>query len=164
MAALRSLIVLIAAILVVWLEFTFDIAFDSASGVPIISGVWLVWWTLIIFFLIWTFSMLNLLLLSATHTYVLHDDSLEIRTGIVTERSIVISPSGFSDLEVVRSVFGRVMDLGDIIIRTQSETDSEKRMVIVKDPLKVADLIRHVMARPIVRIEGQQPQTTQDKK
>jgi hypothetical protein len=66
----------------------------------------------------------------------------------------VVSPSGFSELEVFRSVVGRIVESGDIVIETQSEKDNVVRMVRVKNPLKVADQIREVMARPVVRIEG----------
>jgi uncharacterized membrane protein YdbT with pleckstrin-like domain len=163
-AVIRSVVTFIIVALAVSLEFMFGVALDSVPDVPVISGVPFVWWTVLIFLLIWVFSLLPLLLLKATHAYVLHNDSLEIRTGVATERSFVISPSGFSDLEVIRSVFGRLVDSGDIIVRTQSETDSEKRMVKIRAPLKVADQIRHAMGRPIVRIEGQQPPTTQEKK
>jgi len=65
----------------------------------------------------------------------------------------MLSPSGFSDLEVVRSVSARIVNSGDIIIRTQSETDSVRKMVRVRNPLKAADQIREVMARPMVRID-----------
>jgi Bacterial PH domain len=94
-----------------------------------------------------------LVLLRASNTYVLRNDSLEIRSGILTSKSFVLSPSGFSDLEVIRSVSARIVNSGDIIIRTQSETDSVRRMVRVRNPLAVADQIREVMARPIVRID-----------
>lgn len=56
--------------------------------------------------------MLHLLLLRVSLTYILHDDSLEIRSGILSSRAFVVLPSGFSDLEVFRSVVGRIMDSG----------------------------------------------------
>jgi hypothetical protein len=95
--------------------------------------------------------------LRASKTYVLHDDSLEMRSGILSSRAFVVSPSGFSDLEVFKSVTGRMMDSGDIVIRTQSETDNVKKMHMVRHPFNVADQIREVMARPIVKIEGPEP-------
>jgi hypothetical protein len=79
--------------------------------------------------------------------------NLEVRTGILATKSFVIVPSGFSDLEVDRTISGRIWDVGDIIIRSQSE-----RVVLmtrVRRPLKVAERIREIMARPIVRIEGE---------
>jgi uncharacterized membrane protein YdbT with pleckstrin-like domain len=96
---------------------------------------------------------MHLVLLRASNTYTLRNDSLEIRSGILTSRSFMISASGFSDLEVIRSISARIINSGDIIIRTQSETDSEKKMVRIRNPLKAADQIREVMAHPIVRID-----------
>jgi hypothetical protein len=100
--------------------------------------------------------MAHLLLIRASNTYVLRDDSLEIRFGILTSKSTVISPSGFSDLEVIRSISNRIVNSGDMIIRTQSETESSLKMKMIRNPMKIASQIREVMARPIVRIEGKE--------
>jgi uncharacterized membrane protein YdbT with pleckstrin-like domain len=157
----RSILIGVAGVVVVWLEFMFDVAdktlADIVSGVPIVSGWSLLLWTGLVLLLVWVFSMVHLVLLRVSLTYVLHDDSLEIRSGILTSRAFVVSPSGFSELEVFRSVVGRIVESGDIVIETQSEKDNVVRMVRVKNPLKVADQIREVMSRPIVRIEGSQP-------
>jgi len=77
------------------------------------------------------------------------DDGLEVKVGIVTSKSFVVSPAGFSDLEVVRSVSARIVNSGNIVIRTQG--DSDIRMERVRSPLKVAAQIREVMGRPFVR-------------
>lgn len=98
--------------------------------------------------------MLHLVQLRASNAYVLRSDSLEVRAGILATKSFVIVPSGFSDLEVDRSISGRIVDSGDIIIHTQSENDVI--MVRLREPLKVAERIRKIMARPIVRIEAQE--------
>lgn len=150
----RTIIVFVAAIVIVWLEFVFDLA---SVPIPVLSVMPVVLLTAIAFFLIWLFSLFHLLLVRASSTYVLHNDSLEIRTGILTSKSFVVSASGFADLEVVRTVSGRILESGDIIIRTQSETGAERRIQRIRNPLKVADQIRQVMARPIVRIEGSSP-------
>jgi hypothetical protein len=76
---------------------------------------------------------------------------LEIRSGILATKSFVIAPSGFADLQVNRSISGRIVGSGDIIIRSQSESNA--LMVRVREPLKVAEQIRKVMSRPIVRLE-----------
>ena len=146
-ALARSISVAVIAIVVFWLESFSGVAGDNIVGVPVIL------WTGLVFFVIWLFSLLHLVLLRASNTYVLRNDSLEIRSGILTSKSFVLSPSGFSDLEVVRSVSARIVNSGDVIIRTQSETDSVRKMVRVRNPLAVADQIREVMARPIVRID-----------
>lgn len=84
----------------------------------------------------------------------MRDDSLEIKVGLLTSKTSMIVPTGFSDLELIRSVSGRILNTGDIMIKTQSEKDFTKRMTKVKDPKRVADLIRNVMARPIFRVDG----------
>jgi len=157
----------VIAVAVFALEFMFGVAdktfayllssVTDLSKVPIISDWWLMVWTFLVVLLVWVFSMLHLVLLRVSLTYVLHDDSLEIRSGILTSRAFVVSPSGFSELEVFRSVVGRIVESGDIVIETQSEKDNVVRMVRVRNPLKVADQIREVMARPVVRIEGSAP-------
>lgn len=147
----RTVFVLIVAVLVVWLELSFDAASVTFLGLQVVL------WTGLLFFLVWLFSLLHLVLLRASDDYVLRNDSLEVRTGIVATKSFVIVPSGFSDLEVDRSVSGRIMDYGDITIRSQSER--AVMMVRVRDPMKVAERIRKIMGRPIVRVEGKDPPT-----
>jgi uncharacterized membrane protein YdbT with pleckstrin-like domain len=117
-------------------------------------------WTDLIFFLIWVFSLIHLLVLRASKTYVLRNDSLEIRTGILTSRSFVVAASGFADMEVTKSIVGRILNVGDITIRTQDERGADKIMQTIRNPMKVSDQIREVMSKPLVRIEGQPPSET----
>ncbi len=146
-ALARSIAVVVIAVVVLWLELFLNVALDT------IAGVYVMLWTGLAFLVIWLLSLMHLVLLRASNTYILRDDSLEIRSGILTSTSFVLSPSGFSDLEVVRSVSARIINSGDIIIRTQSEIDSVRKMVRIRNPLKAADQIREVMAHPIVRID-----------
>ena len=141
----RTVIALVVAVLIIWLELTF------IEQIPFL-GLPMVFWALFFLFLLWLVSLVHLLLLRASNNYVLRNDSLEVRSGILATKSFVIVPSGFSDLEVDRSVSARIVGTGNIIIRSQSESDIV--MVRVRAPLKVADQIRKVMSRPIVRIEG----------
>ena len=154
----RTIITIAIAAVISWLEFSFGIAYMTIPNIeayPIIPNLQIILWTNLIIFLAWAFTSAHLLLLRASNTYILRNDSLEIRVGILTSRSFVISPSGFSDLKVIRTISARIMNFGDIIIRTQGESDATIEKV--RNPLKVADQIREVMARPIVRIEGQEP-------
>jgi uncharacterized membrane protein YdbT with pleckstrin-like domain len=146
-AIARTIAILVVGFPIVWLEFFSGTAQDAIAGVAILI------WTGLVFFLIWLFSILGLLVERATNVYTLSSDSLEIQTGILTSRSFVVVASGFSDLEVIRGIAGRAFGYGDIIIRTQSERDSVKIMVKVRDSLKVADRIRYVMGRSVVRLE-----------
>ena len=139
----RSIVVIAVAVWVFWLEFLFDIAYFSAPIMPVMM------WTSLALFIAWTASTIRPLLLRASNSYTLMDDGLEVKVGIVTSKSFVVSPAGFSDLEVVRSVSARIVNSGNIVIRTQG--DSDIRMERVRSPLKVAAQIREVMGRPFVR-------------
>jgi len=149
----RSISAAVAAVVISWFEFYFNI-----KGTPIAStqilDVPLILWTVLAIFLVWVFSLTHLLVLRASNTYILRNDGLEVRTGIFASKSFVVAPAGFSDLEVNRSVSGRIVNSGNIIVRTQGDTDI--KMIKIRTPLKVADQIREVMARPTVRIEGRE--------
>jgi uncharacterized membrane protein YdbT with pleckstrin-like domain len=158
-AILRGIMIIAVAIVVFWLElFIFGIADFSLASVP------LALWTGLALFVIWLLSIAHLLLLKTSNTYTLRNDSLEIQTGILTQRSNVIAPAGFSNLEVIRSISARIVNSGDIIIHTQAETDSNLKMTRIRNPVKAADQIRQIMARPIVRIEGTSPAPPDEKK
>ena len=152
-ATARTILVFVLAVVVVWLEFTFDGAFPAIFGLPI----WTL--TLILFLIVWIASLAPLLLLRSSNKYTLRSGSLEVKTGIASTKNFVLSPSGFSDLEVTQSVIGRMVNCGDIIIHTQNERTATMRMV--KDANGVASQVRDTMGRPIVRIEG--PPFTENK-
>lgn len=153
-AVVRTVIVLIIAVAVAWLEFQFDLQSQIVLSLPIL------FWTIIVLLIIWIASIVHLVLLRASNAYILRSDSLEVRYGILSSKSFTLSASGFSDLEVIRSVSGRIIGMGDMIIRTQGERDV--KMVMVRHPLEVADKIRQVLSRPIVRVEG--PESSEEKK
>lgn len=144
-----SVLVIVGAPLISWLEFYFRIA----DWTPFLNVPTLLWTTLAVFF-VWIVSVTRLVALSASHVYILRNDGLEVRSGIISSRSFVIAPAGFSDLEVTRSISSRILNTGDITVRTQGENDI--KMARVKNPLIVADRIREVMARPVVRLERQE--------
>lgn len=146
-ALVRTILILALAILIIWLEVSFGDAFPAILGVPI----WAL--TLLLFLVVWIASLIPLLLLRSSNKYNLRSDSLEVKIGIASLKSFVLSPSGFSDLEVTQSVIGRMLNYGDVTIHTQSDRTATMKMV--KDPTRVANQIRTVMGRPIVRIEGQ---------
>ena len=143
----RSALVIAIAIVISWFEFSFGVAYDR----PLL-GIQTILWTSLIVFLAWALSIVRPLLIRASNLYILRSDGLEIRAGILTSKSFVVAPSGFSDLEVIRSISARIINSGEIVIRTQGDTNV--KMEKVKNPLKVAGQIREVMARPTVRVEG----------
>jgi uncharacterized membrane protein YdbT with pleckstrin-like domain len=143
-----SVLTIVVASVIAWLELYFNIALTPFLNVPT-----LLWTTLAVFFY-WVFNVTRLVALSASHTYILRSDGLEVRSGIISSRSFVMAPAGFSDLEVTRSISSRILNTGDITVRTQGENDI--KLVRVKNPMIVADRIREVMARPVVRLERQE--------
>lgn len=103
----RSFLAVIVGVLLTALEiFTMTANYS-------VAGFYLIYWTLLALLIAWALSLASLVLLSASHRYVLREDSLEIRVGILTSRTSVISPSGFSDLEVIQSFAGEDHRLGD---------------------------------------------------
>jgi uncharacterized membrane protein YdbT with pleckstrin-like domain len=150
----RSILIVAAAVIIFWLEFSFGIADKTILNIQAIL------WTALALTFCWLLALVHLLELRASNTYILRDDGLEIREGIWASRSFVVTPSGFSDLEVVRSVSGRILNSGDIMIRTQGDRDVT--MVKIRNPLGVADHIREVVSRPIVRI--MEPETRVENK
>jgi membrane protein YdbS with pleckstrin-like domain len=149
----RTVLVIVLGVIIIWLEGLDNAAAYTILGIP----VWT--WTLLAFLVVWLISLMSLLLLRAAHKYTLRSGSLEVKTGIASLQSFVLSPSGFSDLEIDQSLLGRMVNYGNIIIHTQSERTA--KMQKVRDPNKVASLIRDFMGKPIVRIEGQPPTQTQ---
>jgi len=148
-AIARTILVVGLGVVVVWLEGLVSAASFVVVGVPI----WV--WTILAFLVVWLVSLVPLFVLRAAHQYTLRGSSLEVKTGIASLQSFVLSPSGFSDLEINQSVIGRIANYGDVIVHTQS--DRTAKMQKVRDPNRVAGLIRDYMGRPIVRVEGQAP-------
>jgi uncharacterized membrane protein YdbT with pleckstrin-like domain len=144
----RSIAAVAVAVAVFWLEYSFGVASWTVLNMQIVL------WTGLAIFLVWVPGTLKLLLIRACNQYILRNDGLEIRVGLFASKSSVIAAAGFSDLEVTRSVSARIINSGDITIRTQGEKDI--KMERVKNPLKVADQIREVMARPLFRVQGQE--------
>ncbi|HJX23421.1 MAG TPA: PH domain-containing protein, partial [Candidatus Bathyarchaeia archaeon] len=126
-----------------WAELFFGVA-----GIPLL-GLNLMFWTYAVLFLTWFFSILRSLIIRASNTYFLRETSLSVETGILSKRTIVVSSAGFADLEVVRSVLGRVLSVGDISIR--SEAGAIVRLKNVRHPVEVSNMIRDVMTRPVFR-------------
>ena len=145
-AIVRTITVVVLSILFLSLEFF--------SGGASTGLLWLpVWaWTLLVFIVIWLVSMLELLILRASHTYILRQDGLEVKCGILRLQSFIVTPAGFGDLLVYQSIGGRIFGYGDLIVNSQGER--ETRMMLVRHPYKVADTLRDIMGKPIVRVEG----------
>ncbi len=131
------------AIVVTWFELAFRVAFYSVF--PSVSALLI---TLVVVFITWLCSSLQLALLRASNLYALTPAGLEVQNGIAQRERLTVSASGFSDLKVVRSPFGRVLDVGDILVRLKS--GRELLLHSIREPMKVAARVRQITAAPVV--------------
>jgi uncharacterized membrane protein YdbT with pleckstrin-like domain len=135
----------LAALLVLFLEMLVGVALIVVTGLTVFL------WTLLLFTLIWIVSLLDLLFFWVSHSYLLRQDGLEIRRGIIRLHSFVVTPSGFGDLMVYQSLGGRIFGYGEITVNSQGERQTKLRLV--RSPFTTADTIRDIMGKPIVRVE-----------
>jgi uncharacterized membrane protein YdbT with pleckstrin-like domain len=135
----------LAALLVLFLEMLFGVALIVVAGLTVYL------WTLLLFALILIVSLLDLLFFWASHSYLLRQDGLEIRRGIIRLHSFVVTPSGFGDLMVYQSLGGRIFGYGELTVNSQGERQTKLRLV--RSPFTTADTIRDIMGKPIVRVE-----------
>ena len=94
----------------------------------------------------------ELAIFRASNTYVLRQDGVEIRRGIVRLHSFVVTPMGFGDLLVYQSLGGRIFGYGDITVNSQGERQT--KLVLVRSSFDVADTIRDIMGKPLVRVDN----------
>lgn len=144
-AVVRTVSVVLAALLVLFLEMLVGVALIVTAGLTVYL------WTLLLFALIWIVSLLDLLLFWASHSYLLRQDGLEIRRGIIRLHSFVVTPSGFGDLMVYQSLGGRIFGYGELTVNSQGERQT--KLSLVRSPFTTADTIRDIMGKPIVRVE-----------
>jgi membrane protein YdbS with pleckstrin-like domain len=137
--------VVVSLIIVLFIEMTLGIAGSIITGLPVFL------WTVLIFTLIWALSLIGVLLLWASNSYVLRQDGLEVRRGIIRLHSFVVTPSGFGDMMVYQGVGGRIFGYGDLTVNSAGERQT--KMSLVRSPFATADTIRDVMGKPIVRVE-----------
>jgi hypothetical protein len=143
-AVIRTATVVIAALIFLMIEYYVGVAFLLIAEAPIYI------WTLLTFILIWILSLLDLLFFWVAHLYILRQDGLEIRRGILRLSSFVVTPVGFGDLMVRQSIGGRIFGYGNLTVNSQGERQT--RLQLVRSPFRVAELIREVMAKPTVRL------------
>jgi hypothetical protein len=137
------------AIVLSWVEFATGIAFKHVGSVPLLVP------TYGLVFLLWLGGSFRLALVRASSHYVLRGSSLEIQHGILSRRIFTVSAAGFSDLQVIKTIWGRILNTGTIVIETDSDRDLKLSMI--HDPIKVSMKIREVMTVPVVRVSGQEP-------
>ena len=145
-AIIRTITVIIAIIVILFLENYAGVVYSVFLNLPLWA------WTISIFIIIWLISLLDLLIFRLSNTYILRQDGLEIRRGIIRLHSFVVTPSGFGDLLLYQSIGGRIFGYGDLTVNSQGERQT--KLLLVKAPFQTADTIRDIMGKPIVRVEG----------
>lgn len=151
--AWATIVVGLLCVLVGWLEIALGYAWY------LIAGVWLLIWTIIVFAIVWLAWVLRFVFERASETYTLRRIGLEVERGIFSKRNIVLSTGGFSDMQVNRSIVGRILNVGDIVIRSEGQNDIRLRKI--RSPKETTDKIRDVMSRPIVRFTDEMRQGEQ---
>ena len=145
-AIIRTVTVIIVTIIVLWLELYSGVASEGLIGLPVYV------WTFLAFGVIWLIGLLELLVFRASNTYELRQDGLEVKRGIIRLHSFVVTPSGFGDLLVYQSIGGRIFGYGELTVNSQGERETKLRLV--RSPFTVADTMRDIMGKPIVRVEN----------
>jgi len=147
LAVVRTASLVLLIIVFLFLEMFAGVALIVVSGLTVFL------WTLVVFTLIWVFSLLDLLLFWASRNYVLRQDELEIRQGIIRLQSFAVTPSGFGDLTVYQSLGGRLFGYGELTVNSQG--DQHTKLPLVRSPFTTAETIRDVMGKLIVHVEDQ---------
>jgi hypothetical protein len=106
--------------------------------------------TLALISLFWLFGAVRLALVKWSSHYALRGSSLEVRHGILGKKIFTLSAAGFSDLEVIKSLTGRILNTGTIVMETNSDRDL--KLVRIRDPIRVSAMMRQVMTVPMVRV------------
>ncbi len=120
-----------------------------------VGSLTLVGATYLLIAVLWLVEAGRLELLKAANAYTLRVSSLEVKHGIVENTVFTVSASGFSDLEVTKTLMGRVLNVGNILVETDSGRDLT--LTRIRNPTKVASIIRQVMTVPLVRVAGEAP-------
>ncbi len=139
----RSLEAVALAVSLTWLEL----------AVMKVGSLYIVGATYLLIGLFWVVGATRLALVSWSNHYALRESSLEVRRGILGKKVLTLSATGFSDLEVAKSLTGRVLNMGSIVMETDSDRDL--KLVRVRDPIKVSSMIRQVMTVPMVRVTNE---------
>lgn len=145
-AIFRTVIVVIFAIVFMVIENIAGIALSIIAGLPLYL------WTLFAFILVWIVSLFDLLIYRVSNSYMLRQDGLQVRRGLIRLHSFIVTPSGFGDLLIYQSLGGRIFGYGDLTVNSQGERRTKLRLV--RSPFTTADTIRDIMGKPIVRVEN----------
>ncbi len=153
--SMRTVLVVGAAMILIWLEFRYGIAWQTHFGVQNVL------WTAIAAAAFLIILLVPPLSKRQSHEYILHKDSLEFKSGIVGRKSVVFSPIDFSNLELRQSFSQRAIGIGDITVKFNR--GHEVTMKSIRSPTAVSGMIREVMTKPRVALVPEITTTTREK-
>ncbi len=105
--------------------------------------------------LIWLVSVSGLLVRRASSRYILRRSSIEIEQGIARRKSLVMSSSGFAELELDQGLGGRMLNYGTLQIWSQG--GQQLTLELIRNPRDVSAKVREAMTTPTVRIAKDDP-------
>ncbi len=108
-----------------------------------------------IIFLMYIAEVIHLALLRARHKYELREDGLYVDSGILNLQNTFIAPMAFSDARLELPISLRILKLGSIVV--DANDNRHFRLLLLRDPVMVQDLIRRALGHPVVRIEPPSP-------
>jgi uncharacterized membrane protein YdbT with pleckstrin-like domain len=149
---LRTILTLVAGILVLVILSSLSVLTSLLFAVPLYV------WVLGILAIAWLASLAGLMVMRASSRYVLRRGSIEVDRGIARKKSLIVSPSGFSELEVDQGIMGRLLNYGSLEVRSQG--GQELKLRLIRDPKGVSARIRDIMTTPTVRIAKDEPPST----
>jgi uncharacterized membrane protein YdbT with pleckstrin-like domain len=146
---LRTVLAIVAVIVSFVVLSSLGVLTSSLLAIP--TYVWVTG----ILTIAWLASVAGLMIMRASFRYVLRRSSVEVDQGIARKKSLIVSPSGFAELEVDQGIVGRLLNYGSLEVRSQGGQQLNLRLI--RDPKGVSSKIRDVMTTPTVRIARDEP-------
>ena len=122
------------AVVIWWAGWTFDtglspLVIAAAGLLPLLVGIGYTW------------------LVRLGIEYRLHQDSLEIQSGLVARNIENLQLFRVRDLRLRQSVLGRVFGVGDVIVTSTDQSTPHLTVRGVEDPRAVYESLRELVAR-----------------
>ena len=111
--------------------------------------------TVLIVVVAYLIKAIQLVILRASHKYILREDGLYVDKGIFNLQNTFIAPMAFSDARLNLPVGLRLVRRGNIIV--DANDNRHFQLLLIKDPMMVQDLIRRTLGHPVVRIDSSSP-------
>lgn len=145
-AIVRSIFVLVIGCLVLWFEISYNFLFLQFVSFTLFDL------TLLFFVCVWLASLAQLVVFWASNTYVLWEDKLEVKQGIMKLRLLTVTPKVFVDLTLNQTIGGWLFGYGDLMVNCQGMPQT--RLGFLRSPFLTANTLRHVMGKPFVKMES----------